>query len=84
MTDDIVARLRNNCTCNLGSTPCGAEEQCRNTFEAADEIERLALHARLVEGERARKDELLRDAVSYLDKLEANMLQNGADMLLDE
>jgi hypothetical protein len=26
----------------------------------------------------------LRDAASYLDRLEANMLQNGDDMLLDE
>jgi hypothetical protein len=52
--------------------------------EAGVEIERLALHARLVEAEIARKDELLRDAVSYLVLLEANMLQNGDDMLLDE
>ena len=38
---DIVERLRNNCSCNIDSTPCGAEEQCRNDYEAADEIERL-------------------------------------------
>ena len=41
MTDDIVARLRGNCSCNFPDTPCGAEEQCRNAFDAADEIERL-------------------------------------------
>ena len=38
---DIVERLRKNCTCNFESTPCGAEEECRNALEAADEIERL-------------------------------------------
>ena len=38
---DIVERLRKNCACNFDSTPCGAEEECRNAFEAADEIERL-------------------------------------------
>lgn len=38
---DIIERLRNNCSCNIDSTPCGAEEQCRNAYEAADEIERL-------------------------------------------
>ena len=39
MTDDLVKRLRNNCSCNFESTPCGAEEECRNAFEAADRIE---------------------------------------------
>tara|TARA_R110002126_G_scaffold175226_1_gene323881 strand:+ start:332 stop:568 length:237 start_codon:yes stop_codon:yes gene_type:complete len=38
---DIVERLRKNCTCNFESTPCGAEEECRNAFDGADEIERL-------------------------------------------
>lgn len=41
MTDDLVMRLRNNCSCNFPDTPCGAEEECRNAFEAADLIERL-------------------------------------------
>ena len=41
MTDDLVKRLRNNCSCNFLSTPCGAEEECRNAFEAADRIETL-------------------------------------------
>jgi hypothetical protein len=41
MTDDLVKRLRNNCSCNFESTPCGAEEECRNAFEAADRIETL-------------------------------------------
>ena len=45
--------------------------------EAGVEIERLR-------AEISRKDAALRDAVSYLDGLEANMLQNGDDMLLDE
>ena len=41
MSDDLVERLRNNCSCNFSSTPCGAEEECRNAFEAADRIEKL-------------------------------------------
>jgi len=41
MIDDLVKRLRNNCSCNFLSTPCGAEEECRNAFEAADRIEKL-------------------------------------------
>jgi hypothetical protein len=41
MTDDLVRRLWNNCSCNFESTPCGAEEECRNAFEAADRIEKL-------------------------------------------
>ena len=38
---DIVERLRNGCTCNFESTPCGAEEECRNAFDGADQIVRL-------------------------------------------
>jgi hypothetical protein len=38
---DIVERLRSGCTCNFESTPCGAEEECQNAFDGADEIERL-------------------------------------------
>ena len=41
MTEDLVKRLRDNCSCNFPDTPCGAEEQCRNDFEAADRIELL-------------------------------------------
>ena len=41
MTDDLVKRLHNNCNCNFPDTTCGAEEECRNVFEAADRIEKL-------------------------------------------
>lgn len=41
MSDDLVKRLRNNCSCNFPDTPCGAEEECRNAFEAASRIEKL-------------------------------------------
>ena len=41
MSDDLVRRLRNNCSCNFPDTPCGAEEECRNAFEGADRIEKL-------------------------------------------
>ena len=38
---DIVDRLRSGCTCNFESTPCGAEEECQNAFDGADQIVRL-------------------------------------------
>jgi hypothetical protein len=38
---DIVERLRKNCGCNIDSTPCGAEDECRNVWEAANRIELL-------------------------------------------
>ena len=38
---DIVERLCNSCSCNFPDTPCGAEEECRAAFDAADEIARL-------------------------------------------
>ena len=48
---DLVKRLRNNCSCNFPDTPCGAEEECRNAFDAADRIEKLeAALAKVAEG----------------------------------
>ena len=38
---DIVERLRNGCTCNFESTPCGAEEECQTAFDGANEIVQL-------------------------------------------
>lgn len=38
---DIVERLRHGCSCNFPDTPCGAEEECRAAFDAADEITTL-------------------------------------------
>ena len=38
---DIVERLRHGCSCNFPDTPCGAEEECRAAFDAADEITAL-------------------------------------------
>jgi hypothetical protein len=53
MTDDLVKRLRNNCSCNFSSSPCGAEEECLNAFEGADRIEKLEAALRwIVEQER--------------------------------
>jgi len=56
MTDDLVKRLRNNCSCNFESTPCGAEEECRNAFEAADHIEKLEAALREVANINNRRD----------------------------
>lgn len=38
---DIVTLLRSRCNCNIDSSPCGAQECCREDREAAAEIERL-------------------------------------------
>jgi hypothetical protein len=39
--DDLVKRLRDGCLCNIDSTPCMAEEECRDAYTAADRIEEL-------------------------------------------
>jgi hypothetical protein len=41
MSDDLVKRLRDGCSCNIDSSPCMAEEECRDAYEAADRIEAL-------------------------------------------
>jgi hypothetical protein len=48
MMSDLVKRLRDGCSCNIDSSPCMAEEECRDAYEAADRIEALeAENARL-------------------------------------
>ena len=45
---DLINRLREGCGCNFPETTCMAEDECRDAFEAAAEIERLtAENARL-------------------------------------
>jgi len=41
MTDDLVKRLRGKCACNIDSTSCGSEDDCRDAIAAADRIEAL-------------------------------------------
>ena len=41
MSDDLVKRLRATCNCNIESTPCMAEEECRVAQDAADRIDEL-------------------------------------------
>ena len=60
---DIVDRLRNGCTCNFESTPCGAEEECQNAFDGADEIEQLR--------------EALLDAVAYVSRADGLFLKKA-------
>ena len=38
---DLINRLREGCGCNFPETTCMAEDECRDAFEAAAEIERL-------------------------------------------
>jgi hypothetical protein len=43
LTPEAVAKLlRENCSCNIDTAPCGAEDECRNAFIAADLLEALA------------------------------------------
>ena len=39
--EELIARLRAVCTCNIDSTPCMAEDDCRDALTAADRIEAL-------------------------------------------
>ena len=41
MSDDLVKMLRGRCNCNMLSTPCGSEDECRFDFRVADRIEEL-------------------------------------------
>ena len=60
---DIVERLRNGCTCNFESTPCGAEEECRNAFDGADQIVRLR--------------EALLDAIGFVSRADNLLLKQA-------
>jgi len=86
---DIVERLRNNCTCNFESTPCGAEDECRNAFDGADEIERLRekvfnLETEVHFDDQAIKsfqvvNERLREALRYYANKKEEDWKNGQD-----
>ena len=49
MSDVLVKMLRGRCNCNMPSTPCGSEDECRFDFRVADRIEEL--EARLAKAE---------------------------------
>jgi hypothetical protein len=51
MSDDLVKRLEDGCGCNLPSTSCAAESECKDAFEAAACIK--ALKAQLAERDKA-------------------------------
>ena len=60
---DIVERLRNGCTCNFESTPCGAEEECQAAFDGADQIVRLR--------------EALLDAIGFVSRADNLLLKQA-------
>jgi hypothetical protein len=41
MSDVLVKMLRGRCNCNMPSSPCGSEDECRFDFQVADRIEEL-------------------------------------------
>jgi hypothetical protein len=54
LTPEAVAKiLRENCSCNTDTAPCGAEDECRNAFIAADMLEALAAKLAEVEADNA-------------------------------
>lgn len=67
---DIVERLRNGCTCNFESTPCGAEEECQAAFDGADEIVKLR--------------EALLDTVSFVSRADGFFLKEATTEMLIE
>ena len=48
MSDVLVKMLRGRCNCNMPSTPCGSEDECRFDFRVADRIEELEAELRLM------------------------------------
>lgn len=68
----LSERLRSCCSCNIDSTPCGAEDECRAAFEAAD-----ALDARDAE------IALLRHALKKIAALEPDWTQ-GVDHNMEQ
>lgn len=62
MTDEeLIARLRGVCDCNIDSTPCCAESECRDAMAAADRIEALVKE----------RDEALWEAKCHSETLDA-------------
>ncbi len=77
MSDDLVKRLRGGCSCNIDSTPCMAEDECRAAFEAANYMEEAA--ARIEEADRAIAN-LQREYDKRGDRIEA--LERERDLAL--
>ena len=48
MTDDLVKRLRDGCSCNFPYDECEAKSECYVAFGAAHMIERLQKYLRLI------------------------------------
>lgn len=88
MTDEeLIAGLRGVCDCNIDSTPCCAESECRDAMAAADRIEALvkesdvliSQHAvMMMERDAARFE--LEDAEAEVEKLRG-ALHNCVGML---
>jgi len=57
MSDELVKRLRGSCSCNIDTSPCMAEDDCRINIEAADRIEELEAGLKRIIKEDQHQDE---------------------------
>lgn len=80
MTDEeLIARLRAVCTCNIDSTPCMAEDDCRDALAAADRIEALVKERDAVIAARDTMGNLWAQEKARAERLEAAMIQMRDD-----
>lgn len=70
MSDDLVKVLRGRCNCNMLSSPCGSEDECRFDFMVADHIEELSNCVAVLEAKLSEQEALLAKAVKSLEAIE--------------
>jgi hypothetical protein len=82
---ELIARLRGCCSCNIDSTPCAAESECRDAYAAAARLEALlqAVQHANDHADAAIKDmEALvkyRDAYAECDRIATEALRKSED-----
>lgn len=69
MTDEeLIERLRAVCTCNIDSTPCMAEDDCRDALAAAARIEQLVAANEALLAERKKDHANINLKADFIDK----------------
>lgn len=77
---DLTERLRDGCGCNFPDSTCAAEDECRDAFEAADEIDRLQVQVERFRVEIDRLRSELADG-SFYKESDIDRMQNEIDRL---
>lgn len=78
MSDDLVKRLRDGCSCNFPDNPCAAEDECRDAFEAADRIEKLEAALREIANGQRDADKSYAELLAEV-RIEARKALEGKD-----